>query len=186
MGLPPASHPDAMGWGGEDIESEGRRYGKISTGTNTFHPWALNGCRSRGDVGGTTHERRRGLPRPERRCSPLPCSLDLPSSGGMDGEEILPGDGGGQSLVILFYHYGATDVGEEVREQEGKCRRLGLLGRVLVSEEGLNGTLAGCDSAVEAYEEWLVGRREGVALDDFKRSRHGGAPSSLFPDLQAR
>jgi UPF0176 protein len=54
--------------------------------------------------------------------------------------------------VILFYKY-VPIAGPErfAAEQLALCNRLGLKGRVLVAEEGINGTLAGPGDAVDAY-----------------------------------
>jgi hypothetical protein len=46
---------------------------------------------------------------------------------------------------ILFYKYVAIGEAVElvVEEQHALCTRLGLLGRLLIAEEGINGTLSG-------------------------------------------
>jgi UPF0176 protein len=51
--------------------------------------------------------------------------------------------------IALFYRYVAIDdVNAEMLSLRQRCETLGLLGRVLVSKEGLNGTLAGGVSAI--------------------------------------
>lgn len=54
--------------------------------------------------------------------------------------------------VILFYKYVAiSDPRGFAAEQRALCARLGLKGRVLIAEEGINGTLAGRRDAVNEY-----------------------------------
>jgi predicted sulfurtransferase len=51
--------------------------------------------------------------------------------------------------IVLFYRYVALDnVHEKQQFFLETCQRLGLLGRVLVAPEGINGTLAGPDDSV--------------------------------------
>lgn len=58
--------------------------------------------------------------------------------------------------VILFYKFTEIDNPESVRdEQKTLCERLGLKGRVLVGEEGINATLEGTSSNIRKYEELL-------------------------------
>jgi UPF0176 protein len=58
--------------------------------------------------------------------------------------------------ILLYYYYGdlpdAADLAVAHRE---RARELGLTGRVLIAEEGLNGTLEGEYAATEAYVEFL-------------------------------
>lgn len=54
--------------------------------------------------------------------------------------------------VILFYKYVAiADPQQLAATQRELCVRLGLKGRVLIAEEGINGTLAGPAAAVSEY-----------------------------------
>lgn len=54
--------------------------------------------------------------------------------------------------ILLYYKYVPLDNPEEFRMQQKQlCQELGLKGRILVSGEGLNGTLAGEPTAVDAY-----------------------------------
>ena len=54
--------------------------------------------------------------------------------------------------VLLYYYYGHLDDAEAlaVRERE-RCQELGLTGRVIVAEEGINATLEGTTEATEEY-----------------------------------
>lgn len=54
--------------------------------------------------------------------------------------------------VILFYRYvSITDVETLVAELIRSCNRLGILGRTLIASEGINGTLAGSQSSIDAF-----------------------------------
>jgi hypothetical protein len=94
-----------------------------------------------------------------------------------------PENSGGAG-VILFYVYRATQADDEAAWQRAQCERLGLLGRVLVSSEGLNGTLAGRPESVSAYVNELLSRPLAISPADFKHSSHDGPAEQLFPDLQ--
>ena len=57
-------------------------------------------------------------------------------------------------LVLLYYLY--TDIAdpEHYRDQQfALCEELGLLGRIIVAHEGINGTLSGTREACESYME---------------------------------
>jgi UPF0176 protein len=54
--------------------------------------------------------------------------------------------------VILFYKYVAISAPEEfAATQRTLCSSLGLKGRLLIATEGVNGTLAGTENAIEKY-----------------------------------
>lgn len=58
--------------------------------------------------------------------------------------------------VILFYKYVFIAAPEIfAAEQRGLCTSLGLKGRLLIAAEGINGTLAGPDEAVNRYVDSL-------------------------------
>ncbi len=57
--------------------------------------------------------------------------------------------------VLLYYKYvPISDPETFVAEHLRLCRELGLNGRVLVAEEGINGTLAGTSEATNEYQAW--------------------------------
>ena len=59
---------------------------------------------------------------------------------------------GAGDRVLLFYKYVAiSDVDGTVRWMQGLASRLGLLGRVLLAEEGINGSVSGSAAAVREY-----------------------------------
>jgi UPF0176 protein len=56
--------------------------------------------------------------------------------------------------VLLYYQYADILDPQAVRDWQTQiCRDLGLKGRILVAEEGLNGTVCGDDDACERYKE---------------------------------
>ncbi len=60
--------------------------------------------------------------------------------------------------VILYYKFASLDASRlEIfcRLHRSKCKELGLLGRVFVAAEGINGTLAGTTENIEIYKNYL-------------------------------
>jgi len=85
-----------------------------------------------------------------------------------------------QYQILLYYYYGQLpDAKQLVEAQRALCQQLGLTGRILVGEEGINGTLEGETEATEAYVRQLKAdpRFAGVHM---KRSRGTG---NAFPKL---
>jgi UPF0176 protein len=61
--------------------------------------------------------------------------------------------------VILFYKFLTIKNPEKfMKEQKGLCAGLNLKGRMLVSEEGVNGTLEGSVAAINKYKKSLKGK----------------------------
>eukprot|EP00949_MAST-11_sp_MAST-11-sp1_P005398 g5398.t1 len=88
--------------------------------------------------------------------------------------------------VILFYKYveggdggGGGSVEEARNFQEATCRELGLCGRVLVSAQGINGTLAGAPADIAKYKA-AVEERMGAVQWKESKCDIGEEP---FPDL---
>ncbi len=62
----------------------------------------------------------------------------------------------GELRVILFYKFAEiADPEKLVRGELKFCKNLGLLGRILISEEGINGSVSGPTKNVEAYKAHL-------------------------------
>jgi UPF0176 protein len=56
--------------------------------------------------------------------------------------------------ILLYYRFIPVDDPAALRDdQEALCRRLNLLGRILVAKEGINGTVSGLKADTEAYME---------------------------------
>ena len=54
--------------------------------------------------------------------------------------------------VLLYYHYVKIDDPQTVREEHlSYCKELGLLGRIFISHEGINGTVSGTIDQTTAY-----------------------------------
>ena len=85
--------------------------------------------------------------------------------------------------VLLYYKYVRIDIPDQVRdEQRILCESLSLKGRILVSDEGINGTVAGLNQDIEDYmlETEADPRFAGM---EWKVSP---ADEQVFPKLQVK
>src|SRR6266404_2590504 len=85
--------------------------------------------------------------------------------------------------IILFYKYIAIEYPKQIMKwQREICQNLGLTGRILISHEGINGTLGG---SVENLDEYIktMSTHELFGNIDFKESA-GGVES--FPRLSVK
>jgi UPF0176 protein len=61
--------------------------------------------------------------------------------------------------LLLFYAYRpvhlTSTTADEAQAQLSKCIELNLTGRLLVADEGINGTVGGASAACEAYVQWM-------------------------------
>jgi UPF0176 protein len=86
-------------------------------------------------------------------------------------------------LIILFYKYiQIANPPEFVESQKRLCTFLGLKGRLLVAEEGINGTLGGSQGAIESYVAEL---REDPRFSDLEIKVSAGDEAS-FPKLSIK
>lgn len=70
--------------------------------------------------------------------------------------------------VLLYYNFvPVPDPEAERAAMEEFCQGHGLLGRILIAPEGLNGTVSGPKPATEAYMDWL-GRHPVFHATEFK------------------
>lgn len=85
--------------------------------------------------------------------------------------------------VILFYKYVSLPDPEAVhRAQRELCESLGLKGRILLAEEGINGTLAGPTTAIDTYIQTM--RNDKFFFDvAYKRDETSAVP---FPRLRIK
>jgi UPF0176 protein len=82
--------------------------------------------------------------------------------------------------VILFYKYvEVADPPKLAGEQRALCVDLGLKGRILIAGEGVNGTLAGSEQAIETYAAALKG---DIRFSDIDIKKSAGDPGT-FPKL---
>lgn len=85
--------------------------------------------------------------------------------------------------VILYYKYiQVKDPETLMREQRVICESLNLKGRILISKEGINGTLEGTKESIANYCKDLSSRPEFSDIQ-FKRSAGNG---SAFPKLAVK
>jgi UPF0176 protein len=85
--------------------------------------------------------------------------------------------------IILFYKYvKITDTAGEMVRQRALCERLGLKGRMIIAEEGINATLEGETEATNEYME-VMKSDERFADIHWKKSVGTG---SAFPKLKIK
>ncbi|QQR76577.1 rhodanese-related sulfurtransferase [Candidatus Nomurabacteria bacterium] len=85
--------------------------------------------------------------------------------------------------ILLFYKYTKVkDPKVEMGMQRGISEVLGLTGRTIVAEEGINATLEGTTENIEKYITWMSGRR-GFSDIHWKRSEGTG---NAFPRLSVK
>jgi len=85
--------------------------------------------------------------------------------------------------ILLFYKYLDLQNPEEfMKIQRNLCQKLNLKGRILISNEGVNGTLEGLVDDTEKYVDFMLNQPEFAGMD-VKRSQGTG---EAFPKLQVR
>lgn len=85
--------------------------------------------------------------------------------------------------ILLYYKYTRIDnPAEFVEEHRALCESLGLFGRIIVAEEGINGTVSG---TVEATSMYMARMHQDARFSDmvFKRDQSDG---HAFPRLSIR
>jgi UPF0176 protein len=85
--------------------------------------------------------------------------------------------------VILFYHFAPiSDPNSVVTDMRKICTQESIRGRIILSEEGINGTCAGTHHAIQAYKEFLR-QLPGFSTVWFKEQTITHIP---FPKLSIR
>jgi len=85
--------------------------------------------------------------------------------------------------VLLYYRYVAiADPAAEMARQRELCEKLGLKGRILIAEEGVNGTVEGLKENTEEYVR-VMSEDPRFAGTHWKRSVGNG---EAFPKLQVK
>lgn len=85
--------------------------------------------------------------------------------------------------VLLYYCYSSIPDPELFREQHHKlCLELGIMGRIIVASEGLNGTVSGSEEACNNYMA-AIHKMPGFEKTDFKIDV---APNHVFSKLHVR
>lgn len=83
--------------------------------------------------------------------------------------------------ILLYYKYVDIEYPEAIKKWQKKlCEDLGLTGRIILAQEGINGTVAGSDEAAEAY---IAAMNEHPLFGniDFKKSL---GDATAFPKLK--
>src|SRR5947208_14918426 len=82
--------------------------------------------------------------------------------------------------LILFYKYvRVADPTQFATAQRALCAALHLKGRILIAEEGINGTLAGPAEAIDAYVRSLKGDARFADIE----IKVSGGDAATFPKL---
>ncbi|MGB0356829.1 MAG: rhodanese-related sulfurtransferase [Cytophagales bacterium] len=82
--------------------------------------------------------------------------------------------------VLLYYCYTPIENPEQLRDdQYAFCARNGLLGRIIVAKEGLNGTLSGLKADCEAYIAYLAQDPRFATVDMKVDTHHAHAFSKI-------
>ena len=85
--------------------------------------------------------------------------------------------------VLLYYKYVSIENPvREMKTQKRLCEKLGLTGRIIVAEEGINGTVEGTVENTKKYIAEMTKRSEYADID-FKRSVSDG---KAFPKLSVK
>lgn len=67
--------------------------------------------------------------------------------------------------VISFYRYCGIDTPEQLRDEiQARCEKLGILGRILIGKEGINGACSGELEKTEEFKQYLQGEFEGLTF----------------------
>jgi len=78
--------------------------------------------------------------------------------------------------VILYYHFYDVEDPELLKDKhKAYCKELGVKGRIYISSEGINGTLAGTPEQVQAYKRHLRSI-EGFEGTEFKTNKSDYIP----------
>jgi len=89
-------------------------------------------------------------------------------------------------LVILYYKYCTVKYpSREVERQKKICSNAQLIGRVLIADHGINGTLAGTPQAIAQYiDEMHHDQTFEMKAADWKFSTSSRSAGPIFPDLK--
>ncbi|CDK30956.1 rhodanese-related sulfurtransferase [Candidatus Babela massiliensis] len=87
--------------------------------------------------------------------------------------------------ILLYYKYVSIENPESVvLWQKELCQSLGLTGRIIVAQEGINGTLGGEDKAIENYKSQMINHHQfGHLFNDIDFKESSGS-SNHFPRLR--
>ncbi len=76
--------------------------------------------------------------------------------------------------ILLYYKYVTIKNPEKFMVEERlRCEKLGLMGRIIVAKEGINGTLEGLKKDTKKYQE-LLSKKRGFSNIHWKKSEGNG------------
>ena len=85
--------------------------------------------------------------------------------------------------ILLYYKYVKLDDPKiEIEKQRAICEVLGLTGRIIVSEEGINGTCEGTTENTDKYIAWMNKQKKFINIHWKKSAGTGNA----FPKLSVK
>lgn len=85
--------------------------------------------------------------------------------------------------ILLYYQYTLIQNPQDLQQQQLKlCQELGIKGRILISGEGINGTVSGTKEATQAYRE-ATNQYPGLQTMEWKIS---SGPEDTFPKLSVK
>ncbi len=88
-----------------------------------------------------------------------------------------------QIPVLLYYKYvNITDPVAEVELQRAFCQKHNITGRILIGNEGINGTIAGEKKSTDKYQDWIRNREVFRGIE-FKVSE---GPKDTFNKLKIK
>src|SRR5260370_26690298 len=88
-----------------------------------------------------------------------------------------------QYQVLLYYKYGTIPDAEKVRDEMRElCLELNVKGRIIVADEGINGTVEGLVSDTEKYIEAMEKGKYFTGISYKKSAGNGKA----FPKLSVK
>ena len=85
--------------------------------------------------------------------------------------------------ILIYYKYiDIADPEQVAVEQRTLCQELGLKGRILLAQEGINGTVGGSDESTDRYREYMLAHPLFSDID-FKES---AGEADYFPRLMVK
>lgn len=87
--------------------------------------------------------------------------------------------------IILYYKYVHIDEPDRLRiEQIELCKKLGFKGRIIVAEEGINGTFEGLENACKEYIDFM--KKDKRFSDIHWKISEGTENGTAFPKLSVK
>ena len=101
----------------------------------------------------------------------------------MEEQSLITGPEETPLRVLLYYHFAPIENPEEFRDEHLEfCNKRNLKGRVIVSKEGINGTIAGKKEDIEAYKDYVHSLK---GFENLWFKEHG-CSSIPFPKMKVK